>query len=86
MQYRKTACIINYVMRVDEFVVRIKEYQAGIGITDKAFSDAIGLEPSRWCKIKQGKLNPTVPFLQGLWRAFPSAHDIIITYLDGGKG
>jgi len=70
-------------MIVKDFVAQVKSFQCSIGLNDKEFALSIGRQPYNWCKIQKGTYEPTVPFLQGLWRTYPEARGIIVAYLDG---
>jgi len=69
-----------------ELVKEMRACQQGAQLNDDKFSKRLGIHPSLWTCIKNGRRRPGVKVLKGLAREFPSTHHLIMRWLAKGNG
>lgn len=66
---------------MEKLIEAIKQMQELKGLSDQKFSKEIGLDPSWWSRIKNGKAHPGSKFLRAISRVYPELRLAVHDYM-----
>lgn len=66
---------------MDELIKAIEDKQKERGLNDADLSRLLDIDPSYWCRVKQGERPIGQKMLNAVLREFPTLQDAVIKYM-----